>query len=169
LLAEVDRARTIMQAHDAAAKGAVSLAPRHRDECLRESEAARKSLGQTQALLADLFTNAPLRREFFAHPERAALDFGLTADKASTLKAVDAKSVALYVDSLSQKRLADARKTLPLTARARRGIRPTFTARTRCAAKRGTPSRRRRETGRAHRARRRRGVTSAVDCRSCSI
>ncbi|HEY8137566.1 MAG TPA: DUF692 family multinuclear iron-containing protein [Methylocystis sp.] len=118
LLAEVDRARTIMQAHDAEAKGAIPLLPRYRDERPPEPEAARKSLGQTQTLLAGLFTNAPFRREFFAHPERAALDFGLTTIEASPLKAVDAKSVARFVDSLSQKRLADARKTLPMTARA---------------------------------------------------
>jgi uncharacterized protein len=118
LLAEVDRARAIMQAHDAEAKDATSLAPRYRDNCSPEHEAARKSLGQTQALLGRLFTQAALRREFFAHPERAALDFGLTADEASTLKAVDAKSVARFVDSLRQKRLADARTTLPMTARA---------------------------------------------------
>ncbi len=118
LLAEVDRARTVMQARDVEAKGAISVAPRYSDECSLEPEAARKSLGQTQALLAGLFTNAPFRREFFAHPERAALDFGLTEDEASTLKAVEAKSVARFVDSLSQKRLADARKTLPMTARA---------------------------------------------------
>ena len=42
----------------------------------------------------------------------------MTEDEASTLKAVEAKSVARFVDSLSQKRLADARKTLPMTARA---------------------------------------------------
>ena len=118
LLAEVARARTIMQAHDAKAKGAISLAPRHRDECSPEPEAARKSLGQTQALLGGLFTQAAYRREFFARPEKAALDFGLTADEASTLKAMDAKAVARFVDSLSEKRLADARKTLPMTARA---------------------------------------------------
>ena len=117
-----------------------------------------------------LFTNAPFRREFFAHPERAALDFGLTEDEASTLKAVEAKSVAQFVDSLSQKRLADARKTLPMTARALGAQFERLTARTRYAAKLGTPSRRRREIGRAHRTRRgRRAVASAVDCRSCSI
>ena len=92
LLAEVDRARTILQAHDAETKDAVSLAPRYRDECSPEPEAARKSLGQTQALLGRLFTQAAFRREFFARPEKAALDFGLTADEASTLKALDAKS-----------------------------------------------------------------------------
>ncbi len=118
LLAEVDRARTIMQAHGAEAKGAISFAPRYSDRCWPEPEAARKSLGQTQALLGRLFTNAPFRHEFFAKPERTALDFGLTADEAWTLKAVDAKSVARFVDSLSQKRLADARKSLPMTARA---------------------------------------------------
>lgn len=118
LLAELDRARTIMQAHDSEAKDAISLAPRWGDKCSPEPEAARKSLGQTQALLGGLFTNASFRREFFANPEKAALDFGLPPDQASTLKAVDAKSVAQFVDSLSQKRLADARKTLPMTARA---------------------------------------------------
>ena len=118
LIAEVDRARRIMQAHHAEAKRAISPAPRYRDECSPGPDSARKSLGQTQALLAGLFTNAQLRREFFAHPERAALDFGLAADEASTFKAVDAKSIARFADSLSQKRLADARKTLPLTARA---------------------------------------------------
>ena len=118
LLVEVDRARTIMQTHDAEAKDAISLAPRYRDECSPRPEAARNSLGQTQALLGRLFTQSAFRREFLARPERAALDFGLTADDASTVKAVDAKSVARFVDSLGQKRLADARKTLPLTARA---------------------------------------------------
>ena len=107
-----------MRAPGAHTKYAASLAPRHRDECSPEPEAARKSLGQTQALLGRLFTQAAFRREFFAHPEKAALDFGLTADEASTLKALDAKSVSRFVDSLRQKRLGDARKTLPMTARA---------------------------------------------------
>ncbi len=118
LLAEVDRARTILQAHDTEAGEAISLAPRYRDEYSPQPEAERKSLGQTQALLARLFTQAAFRREFRVRPERAALDFGLSADEASTLKALDAESVARFVDSLSRKRLADARGTLPMTARA---------------------------------------------------
>jgi uncharacterized protein (UPF0276 family) len=118
LIAEIDRARTIMQTHGAKAAEPFALAPRWTDKPSPEPEAARGTLGQTQALLARLFTNASFRRDFFSHPNSAAQSFGLTADQASTFATIDAKSVAQFVDCLGQKRLADARKALPLTARA---------------------------------------------------
>ena len=75
LLAEVARARTIMQAHDAKTKGAISLAPRHRDECSPEPEAARKSLGQTQALLGGTLHTGRVSARILRPPGKGGAGF----------------------------------------------------------------------------------------------
>jgi len=118
LLAETDHARTIMQPHKHEAQTATSWAPSQRAGPSEDAAATQKSLDQIQALLARLFTNAAFRSNFFADPQTVARDFGLVPEAASALATINAKSVGQFVNSLRQKRLADARKTLPLTARA---------------------------------------------------
>ncbi len=106
LLAEADRARDVM-------KGAKYSAPRpSRMNAWAASACAQKEerpLAQTQSLLARLFTEADFRREFFADPEAAGR---------SGLETLDAGAVAHFSNSLTGKRLLDARKALPLTAKA---------------------------------------------------
>ena len=75
------------------------------------------ALAQAQALLARLFTDASFRRDYFADPETAGRRFGLSAQEAARLAALDARAVEDFARSLQGKRLLDARKVLPLTAR----------------------------------------------------
>lgn len=64
-----------------------------------------QDLAATQNLLARLFTDAGFRDAFFA-------------SDGETFAALDRRSLSLFADSLISKRLADARKTLPWTAKA---------------------------------------------------
>jgi len=75
-------------------------------------------LMQTQALLARLFTDAKLRRVFFNDPARALQSFGLSDEEAKTLAALDRREVEAFARCLLGKRALDARKILPLTAKA---------------------------------------------------
>lgn len=75
-------------------------------------------LSQTQALLARIFTDAKMRRAFFDDPHLAAKRFGLNAQEAETLSALDRREVEDFARSLFGKRALDARKALPLTAAA---------------------------------------------------
>ncbi len=75
-------------------------------------------LSQTQALLARLFTDARLRRAFFEGPRETARGFGLSESEAATLEALDRREVEDFARSLLGKRALDARKALPLTAKA---------------------------------------------------
>ncbi len=75
------------------------------------------ALGETQALLARLFTDAQTRRAFFADPQATGLRFGLSETEALTLAALDRQEVEIFAESLLGKRALDARKTLPLTAK----------------------------------------------------
>lgn len=76
------------------------------------------ALAQTQALLARLFTDARLRRAFFHDAVGVAKDFGLDDDDARRVATIDRREVEDFAKSLLGKRALDARKTLPLTARA---------------------------------------------------
>jgi hypothetical protein len=75
-------------------------------------------LMQTQALLARLFTDAQFRGAFFGDPQGAAQRFGLSAEEAETLAALDRTEVQDFARSLLGKRALDARKVLPLAAKA---------------------------------------------------
>ena len=169
LLAETDRARNIMLAHRPGTKAPSSTAPRI-DARLEDKSDDGTSLDRTQILLARLFTNAPLRREFFAGRRETGVDRAAESTESWALAEIDEKSVALFVHCLRQKRLAEARETLPLATRALgadfdRLLRPELDG----PPSAGTSSRRRGEAGRAPRERRPRRTRSRVDCRSCSI
>lgn len=75
-------------------------------------------LSQTQALLARLFTDAGLRRAFFDAPQETARGFGLSETEAEALARLDKREVEDFARSLLGKRALDARKALPLTAKA---------------------------------------------------
>jgi hypothetical protein len=75
-------------------------------------------LSQTQALLARLFTDAGLRRAFFDAPQETARRFGLSDREATDMAALDRREVEDFAQSLLGKRALDARKALPLTAKA---------------------------------------------------
>lgn len=76
------------------------------------------ALKETQALLARLFTDANLRRAFFEDPTGVMPGFGLSREEAATLAALDRREVEAFAHSLLGKRALDARKVLPLTAKA---------------------------------------------------
>ncbi len=73
---------------------------------------------ETQALLARLFTDAQARAEFFADPGASARRFGLNSEEAASLARLDRRQLDDFARSLLGKRALDARKALPLTARA---------------------------------------------------
>lgn len=76
------------------------------------------ALAETQALLARLFTNDELRREYFESPVAVATRFGLSMYDAQRLAAIDRRDLEAFAQSLIGKRALYARKALPLTARA---------------------------------------------------
>jgi hypothetical protein len=75
------------------------------------------ALAKTQALLARLFTDDDLRREFFESPIAVAAQFGLSADDAQRLASLDRRQTEAFAQSLIGKRALYARRALPLTAR----------------------------------------------------
>lgn len=75
------------------------------------------TLAQTQALLARLFTDDDLRREFFEAPVNVASRFGLGADEAQRLASLDRRETEAFAQSLIGKRALYTRRALPLTAR----------------------------------------------------
>jgi hypothetical protein len=76
------------------------------------------ALAETQALLARLFIDDELRREFFETPIDVAARFGLSADEAERLASLDRRETESFAQSLIGKRALYARRALPLTARA---------------------------------------------------
>ncbi|HEY8124449.1 MAG TPA: hypothetical protein VIF88_03390 [Methylocystis sp.] len=76
------------------------------------------ALAQTQALLARLFTDDELRREFFDSPIGVATRFGLSMHDTQRLAMIDRRETEAFAQSLIGKRALYARRALPLTARA---------------------------------------------------
>ncbi|MGJ0535659.1 hypothetical protein [Methylocystis sp.] len=76
------------------------------------------ALAQTQALLARLFTDGDLRREFFEAPIAVATRFGLSMRDTQRLAGIDRREIEAFAQSLIGKRALYARRALPLTARA---------------------------------------------------
>ena len=76
------------------------------------------ALAQTQALLARLFTDDDLRREFFEAPIAVAMRFGLSMHDTERLAGIDRRETEVFAQSLIGKRALYARRALPLTARA---------------------------------------------------
>lgn len=75
-------------------------------------------LSETQTLLARLFTDAALRREFLDAPVDVAMRGGLDEAEARTLAQIDRAELEAFARSLTGKRALDLRKAMPLTARA---------------------------------------------------
>jgi len=76
------------------------------------------ALAQTQALLARLFTDDDLRREFFEAPIAVATHFGLSMHDTQRLAGINRSEIEAFAQSLIGKRALYARRALPLTARA---------------------------------------------------
>lgn len=76
------------------------------------------ALAQTQALLARLFTDDDLRREFFEAPIAVASRYGLSMHDTQRLAMIDSREIEVFAQSLIGKRALYARRALPLTARA---------------------------------------------------
>lgn len=76
------------------------------------------ALAQTQALLARLFTDDDLRREFFEAPIAVSSRFGLSMHDTQRLAEIDRREIEAFAQSLIGKRTLYARRALPLTARA---------------------------------------------------
>lgn len=76
------------------------------------------ALGEVQAALARLFTDAAARADFFHDPESAGRAFGLDESDAARLAALAPQALRQFAGGLKAKRMLDARKTTPLTARA---------------------------------------------------
>jgi hypothetical protein len=75
-------------------------------------------LAEVQAALARLFTDEPLRARFFADPMSVGHEFGLDDREARDLAGLSREHVSQFAATLRRKRIDDARKVLPLTARA---------------------------------------------------
>ncbi len=75
------------------------------------------ALAEIQALLVRLYIDDALRREFFETPIAVSARFGLNADEAQCLAALDRRETDSFAQSLIGKRALYARKGLPLTAR----------------------------------------------------
>ncbi|MBM3562195.1 MAG: hypothetical protein FJX48_03350 [Alphaproteobacteria bacterium] len=76
------------------------------------------ALAETQALLARLYTDDSLRREFFESPVAVATRLGLSMHDTQRLAAIDRREMEAFAQSLIGKRALYARKALPLTSRA---------------------------------------------------
>ncbi len=76
------------------------------------------ALAETQSLLARLFTDEELRREYFEAPFAVATRLGLSIHDTQRLAALDRCETEAFARSLIGKRTLYARKALPLTARA---------------------------------------------------
>lgn len=75
-------------------------------------------LKNMQAFMARLFTDVILRKAFFDSPGATAERLGLKEIQAATLATLDPREVEDFARSLRGKRALDARKTMPLTAKA---------------------------------------------------
>jgi hypothetical protein len=68
--------------------------------------------------LAQLYTNAELRDQFFSDPMSIGMGLGLTAKEALEIAGMSGSQVSFFAQSLQRKRLNEISKMLPLTQRA---------------------------------------------------
>jgi hypothetical protein len=74
-------------------------------------------LARQQQVLAQLYTNAELRRRFFTHPEATGQSLGLSLSAAQQLAQISVSQVRYFARSLQRKRLKEVAKILPATHR----------------------------------------------------
>lgn len=74
-------------------------------------------LGETQKILAQIYTNSELRARFFANPDVVGLEWGLSAEEIKTLSQISVKDVNIFANSLKWKRLEEVRELLPRSAK----------------------------------------------------
>ncbi len=74
-------------------------------------------LSRLQGVLAQLYVDAELRERWHTDVVGLAKDFGLTAEETEQLAALSAWQVDFFAKSLKNKRLGQARKLLPSTAK----------------------------------------------------
>lgn len=70
-------------------------------------------LAETQKILAQLYTNTPLRERFFANPNVVGLELGLNLKEIQNLAQVSSQDVHIFANSLKWKRLGEIRELLP--------------------------------------------------------
>jgi hypothetical protein len=75
-------------------------------------------LVEVQGALARLYIDPALRDRFFADPAAVAAELGLGAEEARGLAGVSRQHVEQYADSLRRKRRDQARRIIPIAARA---------------------------------------------------
>jgi hypothetical protein len=75
------------------------------------------ALAQVQAALARLFTDEAARNAFLEDPQSSARALGLDDDDAATLAGLAPQAIRRFAGGLAAKRVLDARKMTPLTAR----------------------------------------------------
>lgn len=75
-------------------------------------------LAEVQALMAQLYTDAPLRERFFDDPTAVGLEFDLSGDEIRHLEHLSERQVGRFADALRGKRLHGVAKLLPLTREA---------------------------------------------------
>jgi hypothetical protein len=76
------------------------------------------ALGEVQAALARLFTDEAARADFLCDPRAASRALGLDESDAETLARLAPRALRQFAGSLRAKSVADARRRMPLTARA---------------------------------------------------
>lgn len=75
-------------------------------------------LAEVQAALARFYVDPALRDRFFADPTVVGLELGLGADEARGLAGVSRRQVEQFAESLRRKRRDQARRVIPMAARA---------------------------------------------------
>jgi hypothetical protein len=78
-------------------------------------------LAQQQQILAQLYTNAELRRRFFTDPEATGQSFGLSPLAAQELAQISASQVRYFARSPSAQALKEVAQIFPVTQRLREG------------------------------------------------
>ncbi|WP_210254826.1 hypothetical protein [Methylocapsa sp. S129] len=76
------------------------------------------ALSAVQAALARLFTDEAARAAFLRDPQGAGRSLGLDEGEANMLAAIAPKALRQFAGGLKAKRALDARKAMPLTAKA---------------------------------------------------
>src|ERR1041385_2446224 len=70
-------------------------------------------LKEVQAVLARLYTDSGFRDRFFGNPIEACREYGLSADDAKQLEALDRPQIERFARSLRSKRAGLIREQLP--------------------------------------------------------